>query len=87
MNDIRRRLNEAKKRLNIGKEQTVVIIKSYGVREDVELPERAEEWLTYPEAVEKSHTQNRIIVLVEREEIAALEKQQKATKDNELAKV
>lgn len=71
MRAISRRLNNIEKKLNLDQEQIVVVIKTYGNKEGLDLSNPAEQWLTYPEAVEKSCEQNGIIVLSESKEIAA----------------
>ncbi|MFC1739106.1 hypothetical protein ACFL1G_08670 [Planctomycetota bacterium] len=75
MSNISRRLNNVEKKLNLEKKPLVVIITD----DSCEFPEPVEEWLTYPKAVVRSHVQNGVIVLIERDEKAA----RRATKSNQ----
>ena len=77
MRDISRRLNNAEKKLNLGKEPLVVIITDLV---PCEFPEPAEDWVTYPEAVEDAQKQNGVIVLSESKEILARKEQLNASK-------
>ena len=72
MSDMNRRLKKVEKALNVGKEQIVVRITTYAKdKEKFDLSNPSKEWLTYPEAVEKSCEQNGLIVLYEDAEIEA----------------
>lgn len=72
MSDMNRRLKKAEKALNLDSKQIVVRITTYTKdKEKFDLSNPSKEWLTYPEAVEKSCEQNGLIVLHEYAEIEA----------------
>jgi len=66
-----RRLSRAESRLNMGREQIIVTIHEFYDERLFDLPNPVEEWLTYPQALERAPEQNGIIVLHEAEETAA----------------
>ena len=74
MYDMNRRLNKAENKLNLDKEQIVVRITTYGDKKGFDLSNLPEQWLTYPEALERAPKQNGVIVLHEDEEITARRK-------------
>ena len=71
MYDMSRRLQKAEKTLNLDSKQIVVRITTCEDKEGFDLTNPSKEWLTYPEAVEKSCEQNGLIVLHEYAEIEA----------------
>ena len=80
MYDISRRINTVEKRLNLDKEQTIVIIRDHNGNESFGLSEPTEQWIIYPEAVENAQKQNGVIVLSESKEITARKNKLNASK-------
>ena len=71
MSDMNRRLKKAEKKLNVGREQIVVTIHDFHDEGEFDLSDPVEDWLTYPEALERAAEQNGIVVMSEAKEIAA----------------
>ena len=71
MYDMNRRLKQVESRLNMNREQIVVIIHDFHDGAEFDLTGPVEEWLTYPEALQKAPEKNRSVVLHEAAEIEA----------------
>ena len=65
MSDMNRRLKRAESRLNMDREQVVVIIRDFHDEGEFDLSNPVDDWLTYAEALEKAPEQKGLIVLHE----------------------
>ena len=65
MSNLERRLKRAESKLNMDREQIVVTIRDFHDEGEFDLSNPVEEWLTYPQAMEKAPEQNGIVVLHE----------------------
>lgn len=71
MSNLDRRLKRDESKLNMDGEQIIVRISTEGNKKGFDLSNPAEEWLTYPEALESAPEQNGLVVLHEAAEIKA----------------